>query len=217
MLVIADEHAGLAGAVRRFLPEVRRQRCTVHLQRKVVIAGQGPAFACASVWRQVAAVFRAPGLAESKKRRGRTARCVQGAPRGSQRARGARPPPSSTVPRAPLVTRLRTTASSACTPRSSVGSGAPAPSPTEPARSGLHPAVALSELLRSGANVATWNSRLEPKEVAKAAFASRSFLSRAGNSGLDLPACAELAQELLRLGESGCLEDHRDLTRHALA
>ena len=40
-LVIADEHAGLAAAVRRFLPEVRRQRCTVHLQRNV--AGQGPA------------------------------------------------------------------------------------------------------------------------------------------------------------------------------
>ena len=40
-LVIADEHAGLAAAVRRFLPEVRRQRCTVHLpaQRH----GQGPA------------------------------------------------------------------------------------------------------------------------------------------------------------------------------
>jgi transposase-like protein len=29
-LVIADEHAGLAAAVRKFLPEARRQRCTVH-------------------------------------------------------------------------------------------------------------------------------------------------------------------------------------------
>ena len=38
-----------------------------------------------------------------------------------------------------------------------------------------------------------------------------------GLGQLLLPACAELAQELLRLGESGCLEDHRDLTRHALA
>jgi transposase-like protein len=28
--VIADEHAGLAAAVRKFLPEARRQRCTVH-------------------------------------------------------------------------------------------------------------------------------------------------------------------------------------------
>ena len=35
-LVISDEHAGLAAALRRFLPEVRRQRCTVHLQRNVL-------------------------------------------------------------------------------------------------------------------------------------------------------------------------------------
>ncbi len=33
--MIADEHAGLAAAVRKFLPEARRQRCTVHLQRNV--------------------------------------------------------------------------------------------------------------------------------------------------------------------------------------
>ncbi len=32
-LVIADERAGLAAAVRRWLPEAKRQRCTVHLQR----------------------------------------------------------------------------------------------------------------------------------------------------------------------------------------
>ena len=31
-----SEHAGLAAALRRFLPEVRRQRCTVHLQRNVL-------------------------------------------------------------------------------------------------------------------------------------------------------------------------------------
>ena len=46
------------------------------------------------------------------------------------------PPPSST--RSPSPTGpdcAPRTASSACTPRSSVGSGAPAPSPTEPARS----------------------------------------------------------------------------------
>ncbi len=35
-LVIADEHAGLGAAVRRLLSEVRRQRCTVHLQRNVL-------------------------------------------------------------------------------------------------------------------------------------------------------------------------------------
>ncbi len=47
-LVIADEHAGLAAAVRRFLPEVPRQRCTVHLQRNVRPRSRT---AYASVWR----------------------------------------------------------------------------------------------------------------------------------------------------------------------
>ena len=63
-LVIADEHAGLAAAVRRFLPEVRRQRCTVHLQRNVL--AKVPHRLRKRVAREVAAVFRAPGLAESK-------------------------------------------------------------------------------------------------------------------------------------------------------
>jgi len=64
-LVIADEHAGLAAAVRRFLPEVRRQRCTVHLQRNV--RSKVPHRLRKRVAREVAAVFRAPGLAEAKK------------------------------------------------------------------------------------------------------------------------------------------------------
>ena len=34
-LVISDEHAGLKKAVRKLLPEVRRQRCTVHFTRNV--------------------------------------------------------------------------------------------------------------------------------------------------------------------------------------
>ncbi len=63
--VIADEHAGLAAAVRRFLPEVRRQRCTVHLQRNVL--AKVPHRLRKRVAREVAAVFRAPGLAEAKK------------------------------------------------------------------------------------------------------------------------------------------------------
>ena len=58
-LVIADEHAGLAAAVRRFLPEVRRQRCTVHLQRNVL--AKVPHRLRKRVAREVAAVFRAPG------------------------------------------------------------------------------------------------------------------------------------------------------------
>ena len=64
--MIADEHAGLAAAVRRFLPEVRRQRCTVHLQRNVL--AKVPHRLRKRVAREAAAVFRAPGLAEAKKR-----------------------------------------------------------------------------------------------------------------------------------------------------
>ena len=64
-LVIADEHAGLAAAVRRFLPEVRRQRCTVHLQRNVL--SKVPHRLRKRVAREVAAVFQAPGLADAKK------------------------------------------------------------------------------------------------------------------------------------------------------
>ena len=63
---IADEHAGLAAALRRFLPEVRRQRCTVHLQRNVL--AKVPHRLRKRVAREVAAVFRAPGLATAKKR-----------------------------------------------------------------------------------------------------------------------------------------------------
>ena len=64
-LVIADEHAGLAAAVRRFLPEVSRQRCTVHLQRNVL--AKVPHRLRKRVAREVATVFKAPGLAEAKK------------------------------------------------------------------------------------------------------------------------------------------------------
>ncbi len=65
-LVIADEHAGLAAAVRRLLPEVRRQRCTVHLQRNVL--AKVPHRLRKRVAREVALVFQAPDLAEAKKR-----------------------------------------------------------------------------------------------------------------------------------------------------
>jgi len=64
-LVIADEHAGLAAAVRRVLPEVRRQRCTVHLQRNIL--AKVPRRLRKRVAREVATVFQAPGLAEAKK------------------------------------------------------------------------------------------------------------------------------------------------------
>ena len=64
-LVIADEHAGLAAAVRRFLPEARRQRCTVHLQRNV--GAKVPHRLRKRVAREVAVILQAPALAESKK------------------------------------------------------------------------------------------------------------------------------------------------------
>jgi transposase-like protein len=46
-LVIADAHRGLASAVRRLLPEVKQQRCTVHLERNVLAKVPG----CAGGWR----------------------------------------------------------------------------------------------------------------------------------------------------------------------
>ena len=65
-LVIADEHAGLAAAVRRFLPEVSRQRCTVHLQRNVL--AKVPRRLRKRLAREIAPLFKAPGLAEAKQR-----------------------------------------------------------------------------------------------------------------------------------------------------
>ena len=64
-LVIADEHAGLAAAVRKLLPEARRQRCTVHLQRNV--GAKVPHRLRKRVAREVSVIFKASGLTESKK------------------------------------------------------------------------------------------------------------------------------------------------------
>jgi transposase-like protein len=65
-LVIADGHAGLAAAVRRFLPEARQQRCTVHLMRNVT--AKVPRRLRKRVAREVGAIFQAPSLGEAKKR-----------------------------------------------------------------------------------------------------------------------------------------------------
>jgi transposase-like protein len=65
-LVIADEHAGLLKAVRRLLPEARRQRCVVHLERNVLT--KTPARLRGRLARQVAAIFQAPSKAEAAKR-----------------------------------------------------------------------------------------------------------------------------------------------------
>lgn len=64
-LVIADEHAGLAAAVCKWLPEARRQRCTVHLQRNVL--AKVPQRLRKRVAREVAALFKAPSLADARK------------------------------------------------------------------------------------------------------------------------------------------------------
>lgn len=64
-LVIADEHQGLAAAVRRWLPEVRRQRCTVHLQRNVLT--KVPRRLRPRVAREVALLFKAPSLDDARR------------------------------------------------------------------------------------------------------------------------------------------------------
>jgi len=63
-LVIADEHAGLAAAVRRWLPEVKRQRCTVHLQRNVLT--KAPQRLRKRLAREVSGLFQASSLAEAQ-------------------------------------------------------------------------------------------------------------------------------------------------------
>lgn len=65
-LVISDEHAGLVKAVRHLLPEVKRQRCVVHLERNVL--AKTPARLRARVAREVTAIFAAPSKAAAAKR-----------------------------------------------------------------------------------------------------------------------------------------------------
>jgi transposase-like protein len=63
-LVIADEHAGLGAAVRKWVPEAQRQRCTVHVQRNVLT--KVPQRLRKRVAREVAAVFTAASLADAR-------------------------------------------------------------------------------------------------------------------------------------------------------
>jgi transposase-like protein len=65
-LVIADDHRGLANAVRRQLPEAQRQRCTVHLERNVLI--KVPQRLRARVAKQLRWIFDAPAATEAHKR-----------------------------------------------------------------------------------------------------------------------------------------------------
>jgi transposase-like protein len=65
-LVIADEHRGLANAVRRQLPEARRQRCTVHLERNVLT--KVPQRLRGRVAKELRGIFQATSASEAKKR-----------------------------------------------------------------------------------------------------------------------------------------------------
>ena len=66
-LVIADGHAGLWKAVRRFLPEASHQRCTVHLIRN--IGAKGPKRLRSRLAREAVKILHAPSLDEAKKRK----------------------------------------------------------------------------------------------------------------------------------------------------
>ncbi len=65
-LVIADAHAGLGAAVRLVFPEVKVQRCTVHLTRNVL--AKAPWRLRGRLGREVSKLFEAPSLTEAKKR-----------------------------------------------------------------------------------------------------------------------------------------------------
>lgn len=64
-LVITDGHAGLKAALRRLLPEVPHQRCTVHLIRN--ITAKAPMRLRSRVAREAVRILHAPSLAEAKK------------------------------------------------------------------------------------------------------------------------------------------------------
>jgi transposase-like protein len=64
-LVITDEHRGLVNAVRTHLPEVPRQRCTVHFTRNVW--KKAPRRLQPRVAREVSKLFNAKNRQESKK------------------------------------------------------------------------------------------------------------------------------------------------------
>jgi transposase-like protein len=63
-LIIADDHAGLRNAVRKVLPEVKLQRCTVHLMRNVL--AKVPMRHHKRLARELGAVLHADDLASAK-------------------------------------------------------------------------------------------------------------------------------------------------------
>lgn len=64
-LVISDDHRGLKAAVRRLLPEVKHQRCTVHLTRNVMV--KAPRRLRGRVARSVVGILHADSLADARK------------------------------------------------------------------------------------------------------------------------------------------------------
>lgn len=66
-LVISDGHAGLKAALRRLLPEVTHQRCTVHLIRN--ITAKAPKRLRSRIAREAVRILHAPSLEDAKKRK----------------------------------------------------------------------------------------------------------------------------------------------------
>ena len=66
-LVISDAHPGLKAAVRRLLPEVPHQRCTVHLTRNITV--KAPHRLRGRIAREAVRILHAPSLADAKKRK----------------------------------------------------------------------------------------------------------------------------------------------------
>ena len=64
-LIVRDEHAGLIAAARKILPEVRQQRCTVHLMRNVF--SHVPQRHQKRIARELVAVLHAPSLVTAKR------------------------------------------------------------------------------------------------------------------------------------------------------
>jgi transposase-like protein len=64
-LIVRDEHGGLIAAARKVLPEVRQQRCTVHLMRNVF--SHVPQRHQKRLARELVAVLHAPSLATAKR------------------------------------------------------------------------------------------------------------------------------------------------------
>ena len=184
-LVIADEHAGLAAAVRRFLPEARRQRCTVHLQRNV--GARVPHRLRKRVAREVSVIFQTSGLAEAKKLLGEFGarwkkelpEAVEVLERGFGAATQFYAFPRRTGPGC-----VPPTASSGCTARSNAGSRPPAPSRTGPAPSGSS-RPSHSGPHTSGATGVTSTShssrnRRSPKQPSRRRGASSAFTHKSG-------------------------------------